>query len=142
MIHRILLALGLASILIQFGYADDSSKDQEKLQGEWHVASMRVQGQDIDVAKLGEGAYVFTKNRLKVTGAQESVAEVTLRPDSKPKELDLKSIEGVGAGRTVFGLYRFDGDKLVLCIGDIRPKEFSGEGAAGLLILERRKKSE
>jgi len=140
--HRILLAVAMASFLSQLGSADDSSKDQKKLQGEWRVTSMRVRGQDVDVAKLGDGAYIFTKDRLKVTGPQESVAEMTLRPDSKPKELDLKSIEGVGAGKTVFGLYRFDGEKLVLCIGDVRPKEYSGDGDAGLLVLERPKKKE
>lgn len=92
----------MALFLSQFGSADDLLKDQEKLQGEWRVTKMRVQGQDVDVAKLGDGAYIFTKDRLKVTGPEESVAEVTLRPDFKPKELDLKSIEGVGAGKTVF----------------------------------------
>ena len=91
-----------------------------------------------DPASLGDGGYVFTQDRLKVTGAQESVAEVTLRPDSEPKEIDLRSIEGIGAGKTVFGLYRFDGEQLVLCIGDARPEKFSGDGEAGLLVLKRK----
>ena len=142
MIHRILLAVAMLSFLSQLATGDDLSKDQEKLQGEWRITSMRLRGQDIDVAKLGDGAYVFTKDKLKVTWAQQSVAEMTLRPNSNPKELDLKSIEGVGAGKTVFGLYRFDGDKLVLCIGDVRPKDFSGDGDAGLLVLKRRKTKE
>lgn len=142
MILRILLALALVRLLGQFGSADDLSKDLEKLQGEWRVTSMRVKGQDIDVDKLGEGAYIFEKDRLKITGSEKSVAEMTLRPEAKPKELDLKGIEGVGAGRKVFGLYRFDDDKLVLCIGDVRPKDFSGDGDAGLLVLKRRKAKE
>lgn len=138
MSHRILLAAALVSFLSQLGSADEPSKDQEKLQGEWRVTSMRLKSQDIDVTQFGDGAYIFDKNRLKITGDLPSVAEVTLRPDSKPKQLDLKSIEGVGAGNTVFGLYRFDGDRLILCIGDVRPKEFSGDGDAGLLVLKRR----
>lgn len=110
---------------------------EEKLQGEWRVTGMRVKGHDVKVAELGDGVYIFAKNQLKVTGAAKSVAEMTLRPDSEPKELDLKAIEGVGAGKTVYGLYRFEGEKLVLCIGNVRDSTFAGDDDAGLLVLER-----
>ena len=142
MTHRILPTLTLVALLTAHGFSDDALTDHDKLQGDWRVTSIRVKGQDIDISMLQDGGYIFTKNQLKITGPVEGVAEFTLRPDSKPKELDLKAIKGVGKGKTVYGLYRFDGEKLVLCIGDVRPSKFSGDDDAGLLVLERRKKND
>jgi len=111
------------------------------MQGAWQVTEMRARGTDIDVSKLGEGGYVFTDNKLKITGqGLETVSELTFRPKRQPKEIDMKAVAGVGAGKTVFGIYRFKDGKLILCIGDTRPEQFSGDGEAGLLVLEPVKK--
>jgi len=113
--------------------------DEEKLQGEWRVTSMRVRGKDVDIAARGEIGYLFTKNRLKITALLVVVSEFTLRPDTTPKELDLKVVAPAGVAKPGFGIYRFDGKKLVLCIGEVRPSKFSGDDDAALVVLERRK---
>lgn len=104
---------------------------------------MRVRGIDVDVSKLGDGGYVFTDDKLKITGqGAETVSELKFRPERKSRELDMKAVAGVGTGKTAFGIYRFKDGKLILCIAGTRPAQFSGDGEAGLLVLERVKKKE
>lgn len=143
MMCRTLLAIVSISLLPNLGCADKPKTDKELMQGEWRVTAMRVQSTDVDIADLGDGGYTFTDAKLKITGqGLTTVSELVFRPDRKPKQLDMKAIEGTGAGKTVYGIYRFKDGKLTLCIGDVRPAAFSGDGAAGLLVLERVKKSE
>ncbi len=114
--------------------------DEEKLQGEWRVTSMRVKGKDVDIAARGKIGYLFTKNRVKMTALlMVGVCEFTLRPDTRPKEIDLKVVEPAAFAKEAFGIYRFDGKKVVLCIGEVRPSKFSGDDDAALVVLERRK---
>lgn len=104
---------------------------------------MRMRATDVDIAQLGESGYAFTDNKLKITGqGLTTICELTVRTDRDPKELDVKAVEGTGAGRTMHEIYRFKDRKLTLCIGDVRPIKFSGDGEAGLLVLERVKSPE
>lgn len=139
MIRRVLLGLTCLSLLTVCGFGSEGPTDEGKLQGEWRVTSMRVKGQDLNMAARGEIVYLFTKNRLKIAGFLTLVTEFTLRPDTKPKQLDLKVVGPFDSGKKAFGIYRFDGKKLVLCIGEARPSKFSSDDDATLVVLERRK---
>jgi len=136
------LAVVLVFSFSQSVLAEEPLTDSEKLIGQWRILSLRVSGTDIDADKIVEASYLFTKDRMEVIGLQSSVAEMTLRTDKDPNEIDLKSIEGIGKGQKVFGIFRFDGEKLILCLGDERPEKFTGEGNAGLIVLERYKPEE
>lgn len=140
---RTLIAFTAISLLAPLSYADEPKSDKDVMQGDWRVTSMRVRATDVDIAELGDGGYAFTDNKLKITDqGLTTICELTVRSDCDPKELDLKAVEGIGAGKTMYGIYRLQDGKLTLCIADVRPTKFSGDGEAGLLVLERVKSSE
>src|SRR5262245_48841780 len=112
------LAFGVASV--DWGVAQDKkpkeTTDQEKLQGAWRVVSSESAG-----TKFGGGAKLTFKDKLvrweQEGGAVESI--VQLAPAKTPKHIDLwaKPPAGKKAGELrAVGIYKFDGDKLYLCI--------------------------
>jgi uncharacterized protein (TIGR03067 family) len=118
--------------------------DKDRLQGRWVAESVQahIDGKEIKLdvgkAKPGAGSPSFTLtvtgNRIKAHPVlafdEKRSGDAIFYLDDKatPKKIDL-----IDEGRKgQFGIYRFDGDRLVLCIGDDdekdRPTEFTPKG--------------
>ena len=127
-------AAGLAAL------ADDAKDDAlKKLQGTWVNAKA---GED------RQSRWSFDKDGLKATvGASDYAGKVTLDPKGEPfPTIDVAVSEGSGdnAGKTSKGIYKFDGDRLVICVaspgGATRPSEFKEvEGEFYLFELAKEK---
>jgi uncharacterized protein (TIGR03067 family) len=119
--RRFLAALLLILPFTAILKADDAavSGDLKKLQGTWVTPT----GAEISGRWTFEGATL----KAKVNEAEYTCA-ITLDSKATPATIDLAVKEGVGAGELSKGIYKFDGDNLVLCVtrpGDpSRPTEF------------------
>jgi uncharacterized protein (TIGR03067 family) len=118
-------------------------RDEDRLQGAWRAVGGAFAGEKL----LGDDLQLY---RVRLDGDRVRVAlppkgfpgegTLTLNPTASPKQLTVKpTTEG---SKALEGIYRFDGEQLVVCIGggkDPRPKEFKTEvgKSYGLLVLER-----
>ena len=119
--RRFLAALVLILPMTAVLKADDAkvSGDLKKFQGTWATPT----GAEVSGRWTFEGATL----KAKVNDADYTCA-ITLDSKAAPATIDLAVKEGVGAGELSKGIYKFDGDTLVLCVakpGDpARPTEF------------------
>lgn len=104
--------------------ADDAKVegDLKKLQGTWVRAG--DEGPD--------SRWVFEGNSLKASvQGMEYVCKISVDEKAKPHatiDIEIKEGPGDAAGKSVKGIYKFDGDKLVLAVSpppiDTRPADF------------------
>jgi uncharacterized protein (TIGR03067 family) len=132
--------------------ADDARPDKLRLQGNWIVESCEQYGRpdpasvgDFVILEAGKGRFID-----KDDPCDECEFVVAIFAEEDPKQLDFKYTgtkhrEDIGPGEdTMHGIYRFDGDRLRICLGsggDPRPRDFKtkpGEETT-LLVLRRQK---
>jgi uncharacterized protein (TIGR03067 family) len=120
-----------------------STRDEDRLQGSWHAvggefAGLKLSDDELKLAKLA-----FTGEQMRGTFPPKGLAgegSFKLNPMASPKQITVKATGS--SNSTLEGIYRFEGERLVLCMGggaDQRPTEFSSKGARsyGVLVLER-----
>ena len=113
-------------------------KDQEAIQGSWKVVKLERHGK-VNTGAFREDTWIFKDDELSMVGKDKTFAKAAFKldPSKKPKSIEMPITDGASKGKTRLGIYRIDGDKLMICHGEERPKEFSGEGKAILLEFER-----
>jgi len=121
------------------GAGGDPQTDLARIQGSWKGIKLEVEGKSAPAELVDKGKYVFKGNKLTIFEGDKQVGEATFSLDSakKPQTIDLTPTEGKAKGKTMYGIYRIEGDTLTLCIGEKRPTEFNGAGKAGLLQFKR-----
>jgi uncharacterized protein (TIGR03067 family) len=143
--HWLRLTLGLgAAILFAAGLparADDDKKDAEKelrhLEGTWKVVSREVDGKkvaDEEIKKLTLNIAAGGRAALLSEGSAVAMADVTVFPAKKPKEIDLLLGQGENKGKIARGIYELKDDTLRICYappGKDRPTEFSSKPGSG-----------
>jgi uncharacterized protein (TIGR03067 family) len=119
----------------------DEKTDVDRIQGSWQGTKIEVEGRSAPADYVAKGKYIFKGKQLTMLEGdkQAGKATFTLDPAKKPKAIDLTATEGPGKGKTLYGIYRLEGDTLTLCIGEKRPNEFTGAGKAVLLEFKRAK---
>jgi uncharacterized protein (TIGR03067 family) len=109
--------------------------DKERLQGRWVAESVEVdQGKQLPDEMRAQLTLTFTGNTMRATMPQAEEATFHLDETAKPKQIDI-----IGADRKGrFGIYRFDGNRLVLCMGEDdkkdRPTEFTSKGGTKRML--------
>jgi uncharacterized protein (TIGR03067 family) len=110
--------------------------DKERLQGHWVAVSLD-DGEQLPPEQcalftltfIGGKLHAFLKSPINETGRIFHLDETT-----NPKQIDIINEDRRGD----FGIYRFEGDRLVLCIGNDdakdRPTEFSPKGGKGRMV--------
>ena len=128
--------------------AKGGKDDLKKLEGNWQMAEMELEGSPSDRAAkmkvvIDDGKFTFYYDDREVASDR-----VSLDSSADPRTIDLKGIRGSGAGRIKLGVYRLsdDGNKLEICLsqaGDKRPSKFTTKPGVGkgsiLYVLERKK---
>jgi uncharacterized protein (TIGR03067 family) len=116
--------------------------DKAQLQGLWVAESAEALGQPVPVARVQGMRLEFTDTTLRVTEPGKPVAEGTFKldADANPKEIDaIRNHDERG----MRGIYRLDGDKLTICMGEPgpqRPREFrTGPDTGPLLMVTLRR---
>jgi uncharacterized protein (TIGR03067 family) len=126
--------------------AADKPEELKALEGTWVLDAATLDGRDhtLDfegmklILKGGEYTIEFGENSDKGT--------FTIDPDKSPKWIDIKTgAKGPFKGLTLPGVYKLDGEKLVLCChadGKTRPAEFDAKSKTRnmLLTYKREKK--
>jgi uncharacterized protein (TIGR03067 family) len=144
-------AFGLPALL-----ADDANRKQEvldeakQLEGKWKVVAIEDDGRKAPEEEIKGMCCTIKDLEMQMRDAADApVEKATLKLDltKTPRHIDLTVSEGPEKGRTIKGIFKFEKERLVICIrgpeaGDKgRPKEFKTEAGSGLgiITLERAK---
>lgn len=144
--HWAALITVTAGLLAGADSKDDAKKDLEKFQGKWEAVKLVRGGESMPEEQVKPLRLVITgdKRVLKVGEEVHSDATFKLDASKKPKTIDITVKEGPLEGKTVKGIYTFEGDTHKICLtleGDERPKDFeSKEGSNHLLMIFKRAK--
>jgi uncharacterized protein (TIGR03067 family) len=118
--------------------AGDDKQDQTKMQGTWHDTSNK------------DSTVVIKGNTMKLMLGQAVLHDLTFKLDAgkSPRRIDLTIAQGMGKGQRMLGIYKFDGDKLViayplpqftggkLVFGQPRPRAFPAmKGGTSFALL-------
>jgi uncharacterized protein (TIGR03067 family) len=125
---------------------DLARADMEKLQGPWRIASVILDGREIEVPQLKEARLAVQGNEYTSTiGEQVLKVRFKLDPTRAPKALDLTYQDESTENRTFPGIYTLDGDAFTIC----RPTRPEGPRPTGftapadskqvLIVLKREK---
>ena len=120
----------------------DDKSDLKKLAGEWKVESWVQFGQTVPM----DATWSFDGvNYTLVMPSNTEDGTISLDPAKKPGVMDLTITGGNCKGKDQPGIYKFDGDTLVLCLAwpgtPNRPTEFTStaENSQILVTLKRPK---
>jgi len=102
--------------------------DLELLQGSWEIVGLEAGGKAEPAQNYRGNTFAFTRNKgTDVAILREGIYPLeftfTLDPAKTPKAIDLTT-----KGNTARGIYKLDGDDLVVCVsigGSQRPTEFA-----------------
>jgi uncharacterized protein (TIGR03067 family) len=153
---RIVLAVGLALLIMLYGSAWFPRGDAAKLQGSWTVAAVEDSGVPSKETFLKTRQYIFDGHRaiVRARGAPVAASWVgdwvernikspsfKLNPTPSPKEIDLILPDF----STMRGIYEIDGDRLRICFSGpsgkaamTRPTGFSVSGSGARLVVLKR----
>lgn len=122
---------------------DPNTEDLKKLQGAWEVASLETEGKK---EFSGGGAAIVIKGKTMLASLilwgtpSSSESQFTIDATKKPKEIDTV-FKDKRTTLTTRGLYRFDGDQLVVCTSstEVRPPTFDSKEGRTIMVLRRKK---
>jgi uncharacterized protein (TIGR03067 family) len=150
MIRRLGISLAALLVALQLAAAGDGEKGDKALQGTWKAVKATVSGKEDKEA--GKYRLIFKGDKFTLEYAGKAVAkgQIKLDPSKNPKYIDLaieKGKDDADKGKTIWGIYKVDGDKLTWCsvtsgMND-RPTEFEPKmGSPRLLMTLQRVQSE
>jgi uncharacterized protein (TIGR03067 family) len=128
--------------------ADDNAvkKEMALLEGDWEMVSGEANGAALPESMVKTGKRVAKDGETTIKFGDRVLfkAKFTIDPTKKPKTIDYAMTEGTTKGKTHFGIYEIDGDKVKFCFaapGKDRPTEFSSkEGSEHTLSVWKREK--
>ena len=126
---------------------DAAAKDLKRMEGDWAAVSIEVDGMKIPVEDAMALFRSVKGDQYTVSRYRKVVGKGTIRLDAtkKPRAIDALPAGASGEGKSLLGIYEFDGNKLKLCFarpGVARPTEFSAKEDSGhtLTVWQREKK--
>ena len=113
--------------------------DLDRLHGTWRAVRIEKGGTPVPADLAGTVRYIFDGERVTLMegDVRAGAGVIRLDPAADPKAFDFTATEGPQKGATARGIYRVEGDALAMCLGDVRPSEFTGATEAALVELTR-----
>jgi len=112
------------------------TKDIDKLQGTWTVATLEMDGEPM--SSMGDSRIVIEGSRFTSLGmGAEYEGTVELDAAAKPARINMKFDKGPEKGNTNLGIYQLKGDSWKLCLatrGTVRPKTFKSPPGSGIAV--------
>jgi serine/threonine-protein kinase len=109
------------------GSPADNLPDRARLQGTWVGVAGWNSGLQIPDEQINQIRVTFTGGRMHIEqpGRHPDEGTFHLEPGANPKEIDVIGTDQKGR----FGIYRFDGDHLDICMGEdnARPRDFQSD---------------
>jgi RNA polymerase sigma factor (sigma-70 family) len=138
---------GSAMMLIVYKRVAAKQADQP-LEGSWKVVALEADGKKAPPEALQGMHWSFKGSELQIAAPDEKSAgksSVKLDSSKTPQHIDLVVSEGPQKGKTMHGIFKFEKDRLVICLRGLegaekgRPKEFmtAADSALGMITLER-----
>lgn len=136
------------------GETDKAKTDLKQMQGEWQIASIEADGQNVtnELASqvLRDVVVQIEKDKIALLAAGGNAivsTELILNAEAIPKAADFKPTEdtlGVFNGESMWGIYELGDDELKICVSTNtavkqRPVEFKTQPGASvyLVVLKR-----
>jgi uncharacterized protein (TIGR03067 family) len=124
---------------------DQARKDAEALKGTWSMVSLTLSGREMPEGQVSTASMVVQGDGITTTWAsRDTLATFKLDPTMSPKTIDLTFSDGPLKDQIVKGIYKFDGNRFVMCRAarpeGERPGDFNSEAASGrILVVWKRK---
>ena len=142
---RVSLLFVSAVVFLAAEPADEAKKDLVKLQGDWVMASLEVDGKQVPADKL-EGTVLTIKGDKYIVKVKDMKHEVTITLDAKqkPKHIDMAFPDGPNAPKIGKGIYKIENDTFVLCRAQAtdgeRPAQFGTWPNTGVFMVTWQRK--
>ena len=129
--------------------AKDSKDDAKKFEGDWTFTAWETNGQALpkEILEITKWSVKGDKYKFQM-GETEEEGTIKLDPAKKPATIDLAITSGNDSGKDQVGIYKFDGESLVICLArpgvKDRPTEFKTTEEDGqiLVTIKRNKKDD
>jgi uncharacterized protein (TIGR03067 family) len=125
---------------------DPARADLETLQGRWKIASLIVDGREVEDTEIKGTKLVLEGDEYKaILGEQILKVRLKLDPSRTPKVIDMTYRDESTENRTFRGIYKLDGDTVTICRPTRpegqRPTEFAAPAdSKQILIVVKREK--
>jgi uncharacterized protein (TIGR03067 family) len=137
------LIFALILVASRLGAEGEKQDDTQKFQGEWTPFSIELDSKSYPEDIVKNSKLIIKGNEyIQTLAGQERTYRFKLDPAKNPKEIDLTRESS--PKDVIKGIYKFDGDKLVVCraltSGVERPKEFKSTDRIGISEYKRKEK--
>jgi uncharacterized protein (TIGR03067 family) len=126
---------------------DDAKKGDSKIDGTWLAKNAELSGKKLPEKSIESLKLTLKKGEYEVVAESPDRGTVTYDDTAKPKEMDIKGVDGPNKGKTFLAIYELKDDKLTICYdlsGSSRPTEFKTRPKTKLFLVtyERKKPDE
>jgi uncharacterized protein (TIGR03067 family) len=132
--------MNIALLMLVLLAADDreTKSDLAKFQGSWRFVSVTTDGTPASPDQLKDSAVTNDGTTFTFKEPGNSGAG-TFRIDAMkdPRQLDITFSTGPDKGQTVLGIYRFEGNRVRVCLGTPgkpRPTKFEAPAGSGFVL--------
>lgn len=135
--------LGVSLLFASAAFTADTDAELKALGGTWTIDAATLAGRD-HLNDFKGMKLILTKSDFTIEFAENSdKGTFSINPEKSPKWIDIKTGEkGPFVGKTLPGLYKIEGDKLILCVdsdGKTRPEKFEAPAKSRSMLLTYRR---